>query len=63
MDTFLVFLAMASMVALYFIPTFVAYKRKHHNALAICALNILFGCTGIGWGVALVWALTSVKQK
>lgn len=46
----------------YFIPTIVAYKRKHHNALAIGVLNLIFGYTGIGWGVALIWALTRVRK-
>ena len=47
---------------LYFIPTLVAYKRKHHNRMAITVLNIIFGMSGIGWGIALVWALTRVDE-
>lgn len=45
-------------LAVYFIPTFIAHHRDHRNVLAIGALNVLFGWTGIGWGVALIWALT-----
>lgn len=43
--------------ALYFIPTYVAHCRTHHQFPAICALNILLGWTFIGWAVALIWAL------
>jgi hypothetical protein len=46
------------LVACYFIPTLVAFSRKHHNAGAICALNILLGWTIVGWVASFVWALT-----
>jgi hypothetical protein len=46
------------LVVCYFIPTVVAFSRKHHNAGAICALNIFLGWTVVGWVTALVWALT-----
>ena len=62
MEGFLGFLAIVAVLIVYFIPTIIAYKRKHHNALAIGALNLIFGSTGIGWGVAFVWALTRVRE-
>jgi hypothetical protein len=40
---------------LYFIPTWIAWKKR--NLAAIFALNLLLGWTFIGWVVALVWAL------
>lgn len=43
----------------YLIPTLVAYQRRHRQAPAIAALNILLGGTGVGWALALVWALTT----
>jgi hypothetical protein len=45
----------------YLIPSMVAAWRRHHNALAIVALNLLLGWTFIGWAVALVWALTEKR--
>ena len=45
-----------------FIPTFVAFARKHHNRVAIFALNFFLGWTGIGWVICLVWALTAVRS-
>lgn len=46
----------------YLAPCFVAAWRRHHNYLAITALNILLGWTFLGWVAALVWALTQVKN-
>lgn len=47
----------------YFIPTVVAGVRKHHNAVAIGALNFFLGWTVLGWVGALVWALTRVEVE
>jgi hypothetical protein len=46
-----------------FTPSFVAYHRDHHNKRAIFALNLLLGLTGVGWAIALVWALTEVRNR
>lgn len=46
--------------ALYMIPTWIAERRKHKNKGAILVVNLLSGWIfGIGWIIALVWALTS----
>jgi hypothetical protein len=63
MEAILGFIFFAFVVLMYFVPTFVAYFRKHNNLLAIGGLNIIFGTTLIGWGVALVWALTDNVRK
>jgi hypothetical protein len=47
----------------YFVPTVIAITRKHHNAPAIAALNILTGWSFIGWVGALVWAFTQVDSR
>lgn len=46
----------------YLLPTIIAKQNKHHNVVAICALNILLGWTLVGWVVALVWALTKPAE-
>jgi hypothetical protein len=46
------------MVALYWLPTLVAYDHRHRQRQAIGTLNFLPGWTFIGWVVALVWAKT-----
>ena len=47
----------------YFLPTLVATHRNHHQYLAIFALNLLLGWTGVGWIVALIWSLAAVDKK
>lgn len=47
------------LVAVYFIPSFVAHNRHHRNSTAIFALNLLLGWTLLGWVTAFVWALTN----
>jgi len=44
-------------IVMYFVPAFVAYKKKHKNKESIFMLNYLVGWTFIGWVFALVWAL------
>jgi hypothetical protein len=46
---------------LYFLPTIVASKRSHSNAVAILALNFLLGWSFFGWVVAMVWALMNAR--
>ncbi|MBQ7725921.1 MAG: superinfection immunity protein [Clostridia bacterium] len=48
-------------VAFYFIPTIVAYKRKHLNKVSILLVNIFLGWTFIGWVVALVWSASNSR--
>jgi len=49
--------------AFYLLPAIVAYKRNHHNRLAILLLNILGGWSFIGWLISMVWACTAVKKE
>ncbi len=50
-------------LAIYFIPTFVASKRKHPQKTPILLLNIFLGWTFIGWVVALIWATLKDKTQ
>ena len=61
------FLAVLSVIAFYailvvgvfalaFLPTIVAWRRKHPDLLWIFILNFGLGGTAIGWILALVWA-------
>lgn len=49
-------------IGLYFLPTIVAMIGKHHNTAAIVVTNLLFGWTGIGWAVALIWSISDSRQ-
>jgi hypothetical protein len=42
--------------ALYLLPTYEAWKRKHPNLTAIALVNLFLGWTLIGWVVSVVWA-------
>ncbi len=50
-------------LALYIVPSVVAGSRRHHQTLAIVAVNVLLGWTFLGWAVALIWALTKVDTS
>ncbi len=54
--------ALLFLVALYHLPTIIAFARNHHNAWAVCALNFFLGWTVIGWIAALIWSLTAVRS-
>ena len=51
------------LAGVYMLPWLVAWIRGHHQTLAIFALNLLLGTTGLGWVLALVWALTAVRRE
>lgn len=44
-------------VLIALLPTLIAFRRKHEHRIGITFLNLLAGWTGIGWIVALVWAM------
>nr|WP_166308369.1 superinfection immunity protein [Bradyrhizobium sp. 2S1]MCK7672193.1 superinfection immunity protein [Bradyrhizobium sp. 2S1] len=46
---------------LYFLPTYVAWRRAHHALLAIFITNLFLGWTFLGWVAALIWGCTPVK--
>jgi hypothetical protein len=43
----------------YFLPSFIAWARHHHNSAAIFIVNLLLGFSMIGWIIALVWAFSN----
>jgi hypothetical protein len=45
-------------IGMYFLPTIIALRGKHHNTNAVALVNVFFGWTVLGWIVALVWAVT-----
>ena len=45
------------MAFVYFLPTIIAFNRKHHYKWIVFAINLVFGVTGIGYAASLVWAL------
>ncbi len=51
--------AFIGLVSLYFLPTIVAFTRRHKNKMPIALVNLFVGWTVLGWFVALVWSFTS----
>lgn len=55
-DTFaLIFIIIVCVI--YTVPSVIAFSRGHPNRWIILLINIVFGGTVLGWGVALFWAL------
>jgi len=51
-------------VALWLLPTFIAAQRHHPSLMAITVLNILGSWVlGIGWLLALIWALSDNSSR
>ena len=51
-------LLVAILVIPYWVPTIVAFVRKHPSRGAILALNLFLGWTFVGWVVSFVWAVS-----
>ena len=49
-------------IAIYFVPSIVATKKKHPNRVEIILVNLFLGWTVLGWIVALVWAERAIKR-
>lgn len=56
------FVVLAILGVVYIVPSIVAFRRNHPNRWIILVINLAFGGTIIGWGVALVWALQAVHR-
>lgn len=47
----------------YWVPTIVAFLRKHESRSAIAVVNFFFGWTLIGWILALIWAMSKTTSR
>ena len=43
------------------LPTIIAFCKSHPNRWVILGINFFFGATGVGWFIALIWALNLIK--
>jgi len=55
--------AAAVALALYFLPSILADRRKRHDLLVIALFNACLGWTVFGWLLALYWALQPNPPK
>lgn len=45
-----------------FVPSLIAWLRRHHNALAIAVLNALVPIIGVGGPLAMAWQRQALLQ-
>lgn len=50
------------LIALYWTPTFVAARRHVRNVGQVALVNLFFGWTFIGWGIAFIMAYKPVDR-
>lgn len=58
----IVILVAVILLAVYFIPTFIAFVRGHDHRMVILLLNLFLGWTAIGWIFALIWSVLSTRK-
>jgi hypothetical protein len=59
-DVALGVLSLVGLALLYVTPTVIAWVRGHDQFRGIILVNLLFGWTGLGWIVAMLWCTTSI---
>jgi len=47
----------------YWVPTIIAFRRKHESRSAIAVVNFFFGWTFIGWILAFIWAMGKTTSQ
>lgn len=57
-----ILLGVILVITLYFLPTYIARRRGHHNQTAIFVANCFFGLTGVVWLWLIVWACSDLEQ-
>jgi len=59
--TITIYLALiVGLIWIALLPTIIAFRRRHPHRWLILVINVLFSATGIGWIIALIWALNSL---
>ena len=56
-DNTIIVILVILIVAIYMLPTLIAYGRDHPRRSLIGLVNIVFGWTLLGWLAVFVWAL------
>lgn len=57
MEDLAIMIVIYGSIAMYFLPSIIAFASGKRNSLAICALNVLTGWTILGWVISLIWSL------
>lgn len=63
MDVIMGFIFIILLIALYFLPTIIAYNRKYQNRMSVFVIDLFLGWTLIGWVIALALSLASNVEE
>lgn len=63
MESLAVILVLLFVLAVYLIPTIIAFTRSHASKWGIGVLNIVLGWSVVFWVVALIWSLSNKGQN
>lgn len=63
MESLAAILVMLFVLAVYLIPTIIAFTRGHASKWGIGVLNIVLGWSLVFWVVALIWSLSNKGQS
>ena len=50
-------------ILIYFAPSLVAFGRQHPNRWLILVINLVFGGSGLGWLISMVWACRALHKS
>lgn len=63
MESLAAILVFLFILAVYLIPTIIAFSRGHASKWGIGVLNIILGWSLVFWVVALIWSLSNKGQS
>ncbi len=58
----LIIIALIICLAVYFVPSIIAFMRHNSKKVAILLINIFLGWSGIAWIITLIWAIAGKKD-
>jgi hypothetical protein len=56
-------LALPALLLFYFLPTVVAFMRRHPQRRTLAAVNLVSGWSGLAWLGVLAWAWTGRREQ
>ena len=63
MESIVIFILGLILLAFYFIPTFIALKRRHAYKWVILGINTFAIAGGVPWLVAFIWAVWPTNKS
>ena len=63
MESLVIFVIVLILLAVYFIPTFIALRRRHTYKWVILGINTFAIAGGVPWLVAFIWAVWPTNKS